>query len=140
MPPHPTVYVRRDIYEKVGYYRLDFGSSADYEWLLRVFIFSQRQGRTPLVKSKGTVKSIRSLEPGLEMGLQRSELLGTQVAYLPKVLVNMRIGGQSNVSIKNRLSANRMDRKAWEVNGIKPPPLIRLLKPMRKLFQFKFHG
>ena len=31
MPPHPTVYVKREIYEKFGAYRTDHGSAADYE-------------------------------------------------------------------------------------------------------------
>ena len=31
MPPHPTVYVKREIYEKFGNYRIDHGSAADYE-------------------------------------------------------------------------------------------------------------
>jgi glycosyltransferase involved in cell wall biosynthesis len=38
MPPHPTVYVRRAVYEASGGYRTDFGSAADYEWLLRVMV------------------------------------------------------------------------------------------------------
>jgi len=35
MPPHPTVYVDRRFFKKVGHYNLDFRISADYEWLLR---------------------------------------------------------------------------------------------------------
>lgn len=37
MPPHPTVYVRREIYNRYGNYRLDFGTAADYELILRFF-------------------------------------------------------------------------------------------------------
>jgi len=36
MPPHPTVYVRREIYDKFGGFRTDLGSAADYEWMLRM--------------------------------------------------------------------------------------------------------
>lgn len=32
---HPTVFVRRDCYRKVGLFRLDFRLAMDYEWLLR---------------------------------------------------------------------------------------------------------
>lgn len=35
MPPHPTFFVRREVYEKFGKFRLDMGSSADYELMLR---------------------------------------------------------------------------------------------------------
>ena len=38
MPPHPTFFVRRDIYEKHGYFNLTFGSAADYELMLRFLV------------------------------------------------------------------------------------------------------
>ena len=37
MPPHPTVYVRREVYEQVGPYDDWFRISADYDMLLRIF-------------------------------------------------------------------------------------------------------
>jgi glycosyltransferase involved in cell wall biosynthesis len=61
-----------------------------------------------------------------------------KVAYLPKLIVNMRAGGQSNVSFKNRFKANREDRKAWEINGLKPGFLTLLRKPLSKIKQY-FH-
>lgn len=59
-----------------------------------------------------------------------------KVAYIPEVLVCMRAGGVSNASLKNRLKANRMDRKAWEVNRIKPYPWTLWMKPIRKVPQY----
>jgi len=35
MPPHPTCFVTRNVYEKNGLYRTDLGTAADYEWILR---------------------------------------------------------------------------------------------------------
>lgn len=35
MPPHPTFYVKKAIYDRLGGYRLDMGSAADYELMLR---------------------------------------------------------------------------------------------------------
>ena len=58
------------------------------------------------------------------------------VVYLSEILVYMREGGQGNASIKNRLRANKEDRLAWSANGLKPPFMLRLLKPLRKLPQF----
>jgi len=58
------------------------------------------------------------------------------VAYIPEVIVKMRMGGVSNASIKNRIRANRMDRRAWSVNGLKPYPWTLLFKPLRKVHQF----
>ncbi len=37
MPPHPTVYVRREVYEQVGPYDDWFRISADYDMMLRLF-------------------------------------------------------------------------------------------------------
>ncbi|RYE30643.1 MAG: glycosyltransferase [Sphingobacteriaceae bacterium] len=37
MPPHPTLYLKKEIYKRYGNYRLDFGTAADYELILRVF-------------------------------------------------------------------------------------------------------
>ena len=37
MPPHPTVYVRREVYQQVGEYDEWFRISADYDMMLRIF-------------------------------------------------------------------------------------------------------
>lgn len=101
MPPHPTLFVRRRVYEQFGLFNLDLGSAADYELMLR-FLFKHR----------------------------------INVKYIPEVLVYMRAGGASNESFKARLKANRMDRKAWEVNGLRPYPWTIPLKPVRKIPQW----
>jgi hypothetical protein len=48
----------------------------------------------------------------------------------------MRVGGVSNAKVKNRIAANREDRRAWSVNGLTPKFYTLLLKPLRKLVQF----
>jgi glycosyltransferase involved in cell wall biosynthesis len=101
MPPHPTFFVRRSVYERYGWFKLELGSAADYELMLRF-----------LVKFK------------------------INAAYVPEVLVKMRTGGISNSSWRNRLKANRMDRKAWVVNGLRPYPWTLWLKPLRKIGQW----
>jgi glycosyltransferase involved in cell wall biosynthesis len=57
-------------------------------------------------------------------------------AYIEDVLVKMRLGGKSNVSMANRLLANREDRHAWEVNDLRPPFGLQLFKPLRKIYQY----
>ncbi len=101
MPPHPTFFVRKSIYEKFGGYTLDLQSAADYEWMLRVV-----------------------------------HKHGIRLVYLPELLVRMRTGGKSNVSLKNRIRANREDKKAWEMNGLKPGTFTFVRKPLSKLGQF----
>ncbi len=58
------------------------------------------------------------------------------VAYLPKLIVKMRVGGKSNISLTNRIKANREDKKAWEINGLKPALFTFIQKPLSKLGQF----
>ena len=101
MPPHPTFFVRKRLYEKHGGYRLDLGSAADYEMMLRLLLRH-----------------------------------AARAAYIPRVLVHMRNDGMSNASLKNRLRANRFDREAWRVNGVKPRPWTLAAKPLRKILQW----
>jgi len=101
MPPHPTFFVRRSVYERYGYFNLEMGTAADYELMLRF-----------LVRHRITA------------------------AYLPEILIQMRSGGASNVTFKARMKANRMDRKAWEVNGLRPYPWTLMMKPLRKVGQW----
>jgi len=101
MPPHPTVFIRRSIYEKVGLFNTTLKSAADYEMMLRV-----------LLKNK------------------------IPAHYIPRVLVKMSTGGVSNASVWNRIKANREDRLAWKLNGLRPYFFTLYLKPLRKISQF----
>lgn len=101
MPPHPTFFVRRNIYQKFGVFTDKLKSAADYELMLR-FIHKEK----------------------------------IRLAYLPKIIVKMRAGGASNSSIKNRIKANKEDRMAWKMNGLKPGLFTLIRKPLSKLNQF----
>ncbi|MFB0926181.1 MAG: glycosyltransferase family 2 protein [Vicingaceae bacterium] len=41
MPPHPSIFFKRKLFEKYGNYHLDFISGADYELIVRFFIKHQ---------------------------------------------------------------------------------------------------
>ena len=45
MPSHQSIYVRRELFDKYGYYNLDLHPTSDYEWFLRYFYFN-----TPRIK------------------------------------------------------------------------------------------
>lgn len=36
MPGHPTLYLRREVYEKYGLYKTDYKIAADYEFMIRI--------------------------------------------------------------------------------------------------------
>jgi glycosyltransferase len=101
MPPHPTFFVRRELYGRYGGFDLSLGTAADYELMLRFLLRH-----------------------------------GVRAVYVPGIRVEMRVGGASNESLARRLEANRMDRKAWRVNGLVPRPWTLLLKPLGKLPQY----
>ncbi len=83
MPPHPTLYLRREVFEKWGLYDPEFQISADYDAMLRY----------------------------LWTGNAR-------LAYLPEVLVKMRVGGESNRSLGRIARKSREDYLALRRNGV----------------------
>lgn len=101
MPPHPTFFVKKWVYNDHGVFNLNLVSAADYELMLRF--------------------------------IHKHEI---KISYLSRVIVKMREGGMSNISVTNRLRANREDRKAWELNGLAVKPYTMILKPLRKIIQF----
>lgn len=101
MPPHPTFFLKKSIYNKFGTYNLALKSAADYELMLRM-----------IHKEK------------------------ISITYYPEVITKMRVGGQSNATLGNRLKANKEDRMAWEINNLNPKFYSLYLKPLRKINQF----
>lgn len=101
MPPHPTFFVRRHLYEQFGLFNTSLRFSADYELMLRFLLRH-----------------------------------GVSVCYLPEVAVRMRTGGASNASLRNRFHANREDRLAWKINGLRPRFYTLYLKPLSKIRQY----
>ncbi|MEI7810708.1 MAG: glycosyltransferase family 2 protein [bacterium] len=57
IPPHPTLFVRKSIYEKFGLFRLNLTMAADYEFMLRIF----KKGK---VKSKYIPKVLVTMRLG----------------------------------------------------------------------------
>lgn len=100
MPPHPTFYVRRAVYERLGGFDERYRIAADYDSILR-FLAGGR----------------------------------IRVAYLPEVLVRMRVGGISNRSLRTILRKSWEDYKAVRRNGVGGLGTL-LRKNVGKLHQF----
>ena len=58
--------------------------------------------------------------------------------YLPKLIVRMRAGGQSNKNLGIRIRANRRDYLAMKENKIPFPLAVSILKPIIKLHQYYY--
>lgn len=83
MPPHPTLYLRREVFERWGVYDTQYRIAADYDAILRWL-------------AKGKIK----------------------LAYIPEVLVRMRVGGESNRSLGRILRKSREDYLALRNNDV----------------------
>lgn len=83
MPPHPTLYLRREVFDRLGMYDTSFRIAADYDAMLRYLV-------------KGNIR----------------------LAYVPEVFIKMRVGGESNASLKKILQKSREDYRAIRANGV----------------------
>lgn len=100
MPPHPTLYLRREVFERWGLYDTSYSIAADYDAMLRYLV-------------KG----------------------GIRLAYVPEVLVMMRVGGESNRSLERILHKSREDLRAIRANGVGGIGTLAM-KNLGKLGQF----
>ena len=83
MPPHPTLFLRRRVFEAHGVYDASYHIAADYDAILRWF----GQG-------------------------------GIRAAYIPEVLVKMRLGGKSNRSLGSIFRKSLEDYRALRSNKV----------------------
>lgn len=103
MPPHPTLYVRREWYGRIGGFDPRYRIAADYFSILQ--LFSQRE---------------------------------FNAVYLPQVMIKMRLGGESNRSIRNMIRKSSEDFDALQRIGFGPVDSLTALvsKNLSKLGQF----
>ena len=103
MPPHPTLYVRRECFKELKGFNTNYKISSDYDFILS--LFSNENYMTH---------------------------------YIPKVLVNMSVGGASNKSFKNIIQKSLEDFNILRCNGSSMiSSLITLFfKNVSKLHQF----
>ena len=90
MPPHPTLYLRKKIYEEVKlptgeYFDTSLKIAADYDFMMRIL---NKYSINPL--------------------------------YLPEVLVKMRVGGTSNRNLKALIRKSKEDMLVMRRNGLNP--------------------
>ena len=104
MPPHPTLYLRRSVLDRLGSFDTSYRIAADYDAILRYF-------GSP----------------------------GFTAAYVPRVLVRMRVGGESNQSLRKILRKSREDYRALRASGVGGLGTLAL-KNLSKVGQFVRKG
>lgn len=100
MPPHPTFFVKREVYQQHGSFDTSFDIAADYDKVLR-FLGSHK----------------------------------ISTAYLPEVLIKMRLGGASNKSFANLRKKTSEDLRALRKNKIGGRRTV-MIKNLSKIPQF----
>lgn len=81
-PPHPTVYLRSEVYKRIGKFNTNYSITADFDLMFRAFY-------------------VHCLES----------------VYMNKVLIKMRIGGESNKSWTNRFISLRENINIYNKHG-----------------------
>ena len=101
-PAHPTLYIKKQVYDNYGYFNLDFKLASDFEIMLRYF-------------DKYKISTF----------------------YIPEYFVKMRLGGETNKSLKNIYNQNIECIKAFYINNIRVNKFLYLFyRIIPKLFQF----
>jgi len=102
-PAHPTLYIKKEVYNKYGLFNLDFKLAADFEIMLRF--------------------------------LEKYEI---STCYIQEAFVKMRLGGETNRSLRNIYNQNVECIKAFHLNELKVNSLLYpFFRILPKLLQFK---
>jgi glycosyltransferase involved in cell wall biosynthesis len=92
MPPHPALFVRKKVFDRIGNYNNDYKISGDYDFILRLFSAG--------FKSSYLARSIMKMRTGGISNLSiRSLINKSHEDYV--ILRNQRIGGIYTLIFKN---------------------------------------
>lgn len=100
MPGHPTLYLKREVYEKYGLYKTDYRISADYEYMIRILKDGEvKLSYIPEVLIKmahgGTsTGSLGAYLEGMREGHRALKENGVKLAWLVDLRRTLRVLGQ----------------------------------------------
>ena len=102
MPAHPAMFIKREIYQRIGLFNTSYTIAGDYEFLCRLVMN-----------------------------------YNARAIYLPKILVQMQVGGRSTQGIKSLYKLNRETYRAILSNGIHTNIFMLLSKYFSKIRQLR---
>ena len=97
MPGHPTLYLKKEVYEKYGLYKTDYRISADYEYMIRILKDNQvKLSYIPEVLIKmahgGTsTNSLGAYLEGMKEGHRALKENGVKFAFVTDMLRTLRV-------------------------------------------------
>ena len=98
MPPHPSIFVRRKIYENLGVYKTTYQIAADFDFFLRVFLFSDYSTKyLPLLSvimneggaSNGTINGRITLNKEIFKSFKENDLKSNYIFIYLKYLIKI---------------------------------------------------
>lgn len=131
------VYVDRDNIEKI----IRFWKSADFKpgkfgngWQIPHFASMVKKS---VIEKYGAFNLSLKIAADYELFLRLLEKYRIKTCYFAKVIVKMRVGGQSNRNIRNIVKGNIETHRSWAIVGLKSNP-ARLIfaKLLLKMPQF----
>lgn len=105
MPAHPTLYLRRELYERFGDYDINFGIAADYDFILRYF--TQATGKAvyiPEVLYKMRVGGVSNRNWAKIRQKMKEDLLAIR---------RNRVGGLHTMAMKNFSKVGQFIVRLW---------------------------
>ena len=93
MPPHPTLYLRRNVFDRLGLYDVDFRIAADYEGMLRF-----------LVRGNLRLAYIREVMVRMRLGGESNRSIGRILQKSKedyRAIRRYRVGGSGTLLCKN---------------------------------------
>lgn len=106
VPAHPTLFLRRSVYERCGNFDLDFKLAADYEFMLRIFHSGGVKAKyipEIIVKMRAggatgeSISAIKKQNVEIKLALEKYEVRYNKLAFITSKLFN-RLGQRLRAS------------------------------------------
>lgn len=94
-PPHPTLYLRRSVYEQIGRYKTSYRISSDYDYMIRLFNPKARLKpwylKRTIVKMRQGGESTKSLRSNIIAFREAQQSLEYYQVRMPHVVNALRV-------------------------------------------------
>lgn len=114
-PPHPTLYVKREVYEKFGKYSLKYNIAADYDFMVRIMKNNISMSYIPetLVHMRMggvSTNSLKAYKKSFDQSISILKENKLKFPYCVNILRTVVLGKQrlQSLSMKNKKAAEKM--------------------------------